>query len=139
VTNARRADTNILVSALLVETSQPARLVELWRRGSFQLVTSAPQLEELARVTRYEKLRYRLVPALTGRLVNDLRDVAVLADRLPRIEASPDPFDNYLLATAIAGSADFLVTGDKLHLLSLRRYRGVKIITVVDFLTMLKN
>jgi len=56
-----------------------------------------------------------------------------------RIEASPDPFDNYLLATAIAGSADFLVTGDKLHLLSLRRYRGVKIITVVDFLTMLKN
>ncbi len=33
-------DTNILISALLVETSQPARLIELWRDGRFTLLTA---------------------------------------------------------------------------------------------------
>lgn len=131
-------DTNVLVSALLIETSHPAKLIELWRRGVFQLVTSAPQLDELARVTRYPKLRARLVPALTGRLVNEMRETAIFLDRLPKLSASPDPFDDYLLATACSGSADFLVTGDKHHLLSLDPYQSMKIISVSDFLQMLK-
>ena len=52
------------------------------------------------------------------------------------ITVSPDPFDNYLLATAAAGSADFLVTGDKRDLLALKLYEGTKIITVRDFLVL---
>jgi uncharacterized protein len=129
-------DTNVLVSALLLENSSPARLVQLWRRGTIQLVTSVPQLEELARVTRYPKLRQRLIPALAGRLINELREMAIVVDRLPNVKVSTDPFDNYLLATASKASADFLVTGDKHHLLSLQRYRGVRIIDVGDFLAM---
>jgi predicted nucleic acid-binding protein len=33
-------------------------------------------------------------------------------NRLPRIDVSSDPADNYLLAMATAAEADFLVTGD---------------------------
>ncbi len=55
-------------------------------------------------------------------------------DKLPAVEVSADPDDNYLLALAAAGSADFLVTGDKRHLLALRVYEGTKIVTVRDFL-----
>ncbi len=127
-------DSNVLISALLSEKSLPAHLIVLWREGRFDLLTSPGQLDELMRVTRYPKIRERLAPALAGRLINQLRDLAVTVTNLPTITASPDPHDDYLLAIAAAGSADFLITGDKRDLLALRRYEGTKIITVRDFL-----
>lgn len=58
---------------------------------------------------------------------------------LPAVTACPDPHDNYLLAIAQAGRADFLVTGDKRDLLALRGHEGTRILTVRDFLTMHRN
>ena len=130
------ADTNILISALLAGTSLPAQLIVLWRHGRFALLTAAEQLDELRRVTRYPKIRERLAPALAGRLVNDLRTLAVVVDRLPIVDVSRDPDDNYLLAIAMAGSADFLLTGDKRDLLGLASHGGTKIVTVRDFLSL---
>ncbi len=127
-------DTNILVSALLAATSLPAQLVVLWRAGRFDLLTTAEQLDELMRVTRNPKIRKRLAPAVAGRLVNDLRALAITLDRLCAVDASSDPDDNDLLALAAAGSADFLVIGDKHDLLGLAVCEGTKIITVRDFL-----
>jgi len=129
-------DTNILISALLVGSSLPAHLIALWREGRFDLLTSADQIDEMMRVTRYPRIRERLAPPLAGRLINELRDIAVVVKNLPVVTVSPDPFDNYLLATAAAGSADFLVTGDKRDLLALKLYEGTKIVTVRDFLVL---
>jgi hypothetical protein len=56
-------DTNVLVSALLVESSLPAQLMTHWRKGRFALLTAPPQFEELTRVTRYPKIRARLAGA----------------------------------------------------------------------------
>jgi putative PIN family toxin of toxin-antitoxin system len=132
-------DTNILISALLSSTSLPAHLVVLWREGRFDLLTSADQLDELMRVTRYPKIRERLAPALAGRLINEIRDLAVIVKDLPVVTASPDPNDNYLLGIALAGAADFLLTGDKRDLLGLKLYEGTKIITVREFLALQKR
>jgi len=129
-------DTNVLISALLSGTSLPAHLIVLWREGRFDLLTWVAQLEELMRVTRYPKIRERLSPALAGRLINELRDLATVVQNLPAITVSPDPDDNLLLAAAQAGSSDFLITGDKRDLLSLRTFEGTKIMTVRAFLTM---
>ena len=69
-------------------------------------------------------MRDRLTPALAGRLINELRDLAIVLKDLPLVAVSPDRWDNYLLATAAAGGADFLVTGDKRDSLPLGRYKA---------------
>jgi predicted nucleic acid-binding protein len=76
---------------------------------------------------------------LAGRLINELRDIAIVVTNLPAVTISPDPHDNYLLALAAAGSADFLATGDKRDLLNIKLYEGAKIITVRDFLILNKR
>jgi hypothetical protein len=132
-------DTNILISALLAEKSLPAHLVGLWRDGRFDLLTSAEQLDELMRVTRYPRIHERLAPALAGRLINELRDVAIVVRDFPIVSASSDPDDNYLLAMSVAGSADYLVTGDKRHLLAIKLYEGTKIVSVREFLVLTRR
>jgi hypothetical protein len=129
-------DTNVFVSALLSERSPPGDLVRMWREDRFTLLTAPPQIDELSRVSRYPKIRARLSPALAGRLINELRDIAVLVDALPTVDAFPDPYDNYLLAIAVGGSADYLVTGDKRDLLTLQRYAATSIIAVSAFVAL---
>jgi putative PIN family toxin of toxin-antitoxin system len=129
-------DTNVLVSSLLLESSVPAQLIAHWRRGRFFLLTAEPQLDEFMRVTRYPKIRGHIKPVVAGRLVNDLREVAIFIDALPSVEVSPDPHDNYLLALASVGEADYLVTGDKPDLLALGRHEGTKIVSVRDFIAL---
>jgi putative PIN family toxin of toxin-antitoxin system len=116
-------DTNILISALLVQSSLPAQLIDLWREGKFDLLISA----ELMRVTRYPKIRERLAPALAGRLINELREVAVIVRNLPALTVCADLHDNYLLAMAQAGGAEFLLTGDKRDLLGLKLHEHTRI------------
>jgi putative PIN family toxin of toxin-antitoxin system len=132
-------DTNVMVSALFLEASLPGHLIELWRDGRFDLLMSDEQLDELMRVTRYPKIRERLTPALAGRLINELRDLAVMVRNFPMVSVSPDPNDNFLLAVAAAGAADFLITGDKAHLLSLKNHERTRILSVREFLTLHKK
>ena len=119
--------------------SPPAELVALWCEGRFTLLTAAPQLEELARVTRHPRLCARLSPALAGRLVNELRDLTETVDKLPLVNVSPDPYDNYLLAIASGGRASSLITGDKCDLLALKKHEGTQIVTVSAFLATLSR
>jgi uncharacterized protein len=118
-------DTNILCSALITPGGPADRLYLAWRDGTFTLVSSEEQLEEFRRVTRYPKVRRYIEPAVAGSTCNELRHLAVLVAKLPAVEVSRDPADNFLLAMAQLGEADFLVTGDKRDLLS----RRTKIVT----------
>ena len=49
-----------------------------------------------------------------------------------------DPDDNHILATAIDGMSDYIVSGDK-HLLELRQFKGIKIVSVDEMLKILKE
>jgi putative PIN family toxin of toxin-antitoxin system len=129
-------DTNVLISALLAAGAPPAQLIVRWRQGGFDLLTAAPQLDELARVTRHPKLRTRRKAALVGRVINKLRSLAVMVDMLPPVAASPDPYDSYVLSIAAGGQADFLVAGDKADLLALGIHTGTKIVSVGNFIAL---
>lgn len=130
-------DTNILISALLIPSGNPAVIYFAWERRSFVLLTCAEQLDELRETLRRPQLAARIKPYRAGRLVNELRDMAQIVGSLPEVRRSSDPNDDFLLALCEAGNADYLVTGDKSGLLSLKRHRATKIVSAKDFADLL--
>jgi putative PIN family toxin of toxin-antitoxin system len=131
-------DSNVLLSAFMRVDSNPYKVVQAWIDGRFELVSSAPQVEELARVSRYPRIRELIGSVEIGWLVNRIRDRARMIERLPKLDISSDPSDNFLLGMAQASKADFLVTGDKAGVLALKAYRGSCIISVTAFVGQLK-
>lgn len=128
-------DTNVVASASFWR-GKPFDCLAAWARGEIAVYVS-PQLlseyfdtvEELS--VRYpDKRRVEWIEALTA--AADL----VFPTNRARGE-TPDPFDEMVLECALAAEADYLVSGDKKHLLPLREFRGVKIITADAFLKML--
>lgn len=131
-------DSNVLLSALRSERSAPAMILDAWRAGRFELVTSREQIAEFKRAAHYAKLRPYLPRRAVGRVVNELHAADLLLERLRRAGDAPDPGDDYLLAMAAASDAEFLVTGDR-ALLALRRIGATAIVTPARFLKMLKR
>jgi hypothetical protein len=105
-------DTNILFSALISPHGFPDAIYRAWRSARFEVVTSSMQLDEIRRASRYPKFQAVLQPAKVGAMMNNLQRAVVL-DHLNLKEETDDPDDAFLLAMALAGDADYLVTGDR--------------------------
>ena len=131
-------DTNVLVAALMTAGGPPHQLFEAFLNDRFALITSDAQIEEFSRVTRYPSIRSRIHPAQAGRLLNAVRSLSALLEKLPTATVSRDPHDDYLFAMAQAGAADYLVTGDKAGVLALRRHGKTPIVTARKMAVILK-
>ncbi len=108
-------DTNVLLSALISSRGAPDTIYRAWRAARFELVTSTVQLEELRRVSRYPKLKAILPAHRIGAMVNNMQRAIVLAHlpKLPDGVKLNDPNDAFLFSMAVAGEANYLVTGDR--------------------------
>jgi len=121
-------DTNVFVSTLLKRSSAPGQILQAWRVGRLELLVSDPLYAELADVLGRRKLRAYLEPELSQRFLELLRYYVkwVEVARVPK-RAVRDPKDAMVLATALGGRADLIVSGDQ-DLLVLRRFRGIPIL-----------
>jgi putative PIN family toxin of toxin-antitoxin system len=127
-------DTNILVSALITRGTPPDRLYEEWRHGRFALVSCEVQLDELRGVVARPFFQGRIKRSEAGRMINSIRRLALVCDVLPALEVSADPDDDYLLSLAQVSGADYLVTGDKSHLLVLGRHAATQIVSARELI-----
>jgi len=132
-------DTSVLLSGLINPQGTPAQLLVAWRAGRFDLVTAAEQLVELAAVSRRPVLHRRLVPAHVGRFINDLRELAYVVQRLPVVDRSSNPAENFLLGIAEVARADYLVSGDEPGMLALVDLVPTKIVGMQRFLRSLET
>ena len=66
-------------------------------------------------------------------MVNQIKNLAEEIGSLPHVKRSLDPDHDFLLALSEAGKADYLVTGDKSGLLSLRRHGATRIVSANEF------
>jgi putative PIN family toxin of toxin-antitoxin system len=126
-------DTNVLISALLVQLGNPAAIYRAWQEGRFTLLTCAEHLDELRATLRKPAIAERIRPYKAGGLVNEMKKLADIVEALPRVRGSPDPTDDFLLALSEAGRADYLVTGDKSGLLALKHHKGTQIVSARAF------
>lgn len=128
-------DTNILVSAAINKFGASSRLFDRFQKQELVLVTSEFQLRELTRVLHYKRIKkkYRLTETAIKKIVGVIRRLSVIvtAETIP--EAAADQDDNQILAAAIEGKTDTIVSGDE-HLLELKNYRRIKIMTAKQFL-----
>ncbi|MEM7738459.1 MAG: putative toxin-antitoxin system toxin component, PIN family [Deinococcota bacterium] len=132
-------DTNIFISALISPGGYAARALDLWLIKRYDMVTSQYQLNELRRVSRYARFKNRIRPTEMGTLINILQVKALVLDNLPYVDYSPDPDDNAILATALAGGAQYLVSGDKSDVLVLGKVDGTRILSARDFVNLLDD
>jgi uncharacterized protein len=123
-------DTNVIVSMALGGTL--GILADEWDRGSFQVVISEPIAAEYAAVLLRPKfnLPRDVVDAV---LVYIHRKAEYITPEETITAISSDPTDNRFLECAISGHVEYLVSGDP-HLLELKQYRGIPILTPREFL-----
>lgn len=133
-------DTNQFVSSVLVRQGLPAQVLDAWQRREFLLITSPSIIAEVRSTLNYPRIRrkYPLTDNDVKRLVTLLeQDALVVPGEVDVTGAIPaDPTDDMVLACAIEGQADLIVSGDH-HLLDLGEYQGIPIITARKFLEQL--
>lgn len=128
-------DTNVLVSGIIQKSGFPYNVVRLWERGDIVLVTSLEMIEEARRVLNYQKIKgkYGLdADDIKQTILNLLKYSAVIYN-LPALNViKEDPQDNKVMATALEGKANYIISGDS-HLLNLKNYKGIEIVTAKRF------
>jgi len=122
-------DTNILVSALISGEGAPGQVLAAVKSLGVTLITSRFQVDELRDVLARDRLQQYIRREEADDLLYHLEAVAVVVAELPAVSLSADPDDNPILAAAIAGDADLVVSGDRDHMLAIGSADGIPIIT----------
>jgi putative PIN family toxin of toxin-antitoxin system len=135
-------DTNVIVSGILSRKGAPVELLKAWRERRFLLLTSSAIVTEVRAVLRYPRIRkkYPLSDNEIEQTITLLEHDALLVTGEAKVAGSvtDDPKDEMVLACAVDGEADVIVSGDH-HQLDLESYRDVPIMTPRQFLDQLRQ
>ncbi len=123
-------DTNIFISGIFWKGASN-KVVINWKEGKFTLVTSLEGTSEIIKILKDFKIK------LPDEMIKEWIDLivrnSIIVEPKEKIAiVKDDPKDNIFIETAVAGNADYIVSQDK-HLLKLKEFRGIKIITPEEF------
>lgn len=125
-------DTNILISAIGWR-GNPFRCLELARYGAIDGMTCEELLLEFRRILQ-TKLHFS-DDQITDTIADLLTFLSLVKISHTIHDIASDPTDNIVLECAVAAQATHIITGDSRHLLPLKQYRGIAIVTPAEFLT----
>ena len=124
-------DTSVYISAILFG-GNPEKIRKLSKEKKIELLVSEAIIAEIAKILR-KKFDWKSWQI--SKLIDEIRETAILV--IPRQTLSvikEDEDDNRVLECAVEGKAQYIITGDKRHLLSLKEYQGIKILSPAEFL-----
>jgi uncharacterized protein len=131
-------DTNVLVVAPINASSPPGIIYDAWQAGRFELVISQQILDEVDRTHQKTYFQDRLSPSQIQRLYLLLRNQATLIQITVSVQGvATHPEDDLILATAVSGNVDYLVTGDERLRFRVPTYRGIRVVSPAQFVTLL--
>ncbi|MBE2270841.1 MAG: putative toxin-antitoxin system toxin component, PIN family [Anaerolinea sp.] len=129
-------DTNIFISATFWK-GKPRQVVDVFAARRALLLLSEDILGELERKLTHKKFANELTESgLTiAAMMSDLRTLAeIVTPASVPTEEIRDPKDRIILACAVGGDADYIVSGDH-DLTVLKAYGNIVILTPAQFLT----
>jgi hypothetical protein len=109
-------DTNVFISYLLSSHGGAIRAIfEAWSLGAFTLLVPEALLDEIqVTVSDRPHLSSRIPLKVLEEFLATIKalseEIGLITDPIPAV--TRDPKDDYLLAYALVGAADYLVTGD---------------------------
>lgn len=125
-------DTNVLVSHFILPHRNPSKVLDLAVTGQIDLVLSPFILQELEDILR-KKFGFN-----RGRILSVLESLNAVAEVIkPRHAVDivrEDESDNNILECALSGRVQVLISGDKKHLLPLKVFKGIRILSPTEFL-----
>lgn len=134
-------DSNVIVSALIVPHGKPAQIILHAKQGKFICVLSAEILQEVRGILHRQHIQKKYHPSEQAiqDLLTVLQELSVMIS-VQSVEnvITNDPPDNIVLACAVEGGVDYLVSGN-LHFLNLKEYRNIKMVTPAQFLEILNS
>jgi putative PIN family toxin of toxin-antitoxin system len=127
-------DTNVFVSGLNF-AGKPGEVLELFVRGDIDVIISPFILSEIERILRE---RFEWSEGNIHRVLNRIKRQTILVH--PKLKVTIIKWkddDNRILECAIEGKAQYIISGDKKHLLPLKEYQMTKILSPAEFLRVL--
>jgi putative PIN family toxin of toxin-antitoxin system len=100
---------------------------------NINLITDQLSLDEVKSVLSRPKFKKYINSEQIEDLLSLIKERSILLQATSIVEICRDPKDNYLLALAKDGNADFLISGDE-DLLILKQFEGTKIVLISDFM-----
>lgn len=129
-------DTNIIVSATILEKGHSAQVLDLWREGEIEVAVSPQILEEIEEVLKRPRIvrQQWMANQDPKALIRRLRETGIVTPGemgLKVVEEDPD--DDKFIVCALEAGAGYIVSGDP-HLTNLGEYQGVKVVSPREFL-----
>ena len=134
-------DTNIFISGIFFG-GRPRRILNLIDKKIITpcfIISTYTELEQLLSHKKFAKQRKFLSFTIQD-FLNELKSKSLIfpqPSKIPNL-IKEDPFDNYFLACALISGANFIISGDK-HLLSLKQFQGIPIVSLKEFLKRYKK
>ena len=123
-------DTNVYISAIL-SSGNPRRVLEMASRNEIELLISDPIFSEIERVLRTKVFKSELQVTTT---LSGIGDISILVSPGMKLSViDRHEADNRIIECAVQGEAQYVVSGDH-HVLSLKEYQGIKILSPTEFL-----
>ena len=124
-------DTNVFVSGLTFK-GNPREVLDLIWRGDIEVCISSFILKELEETLKKDFSWDRDQIKHTLEKIKAKTLLVQPANKVSIIKENDD--DNRILECATEGKVQYLISGDRKHLLPLKEYRGIKILSPAEFL-----
>ncbi len=129
-------DTNIFISGIFW-SGDSERVLYTWGNKKFESVTSNHIIEEVIATLIDFKIHLPLNILLLWISILSVESVIVEPGEKINI-VKDDTHDNKFVEAAVAGKANYIITQDN-HLLKIKEFRGIKILTPKEFLDIFKT